>query len=363
MANHNDSEPDNKKRAYVSQTEIPRFTVTEAVKVARAISDSYAKAPTKPLRVAEALRIAPTTGGFRNLTSASAAYQLTEGAAFANEISLTDIGRRAVAPTSEGADRQALREALMKPRVVREFLMRYDDSKMPTEAIGMNVLEEMGLPREACQRAFAIIDRNVSELGLIREINGQRFVDLQGTSAGGSKGGGREVDAITLLDIDEDAAAGIVDEAAPTAGPNQSVSRKVFITHGSNKEVLQQLKELLTFGDFEPVIAVERDSVAKPVSDKVLDDMRLCSAGIVHVGSEKILFDEDGKPEPVLNSNVLIEIGAAMALYGRRFILLVEKGVSLPSNLEGLYEVRYEGSKLDYESTMKLLKAFNDFKS
>jgi predicted nucleotide-binding protein len=60
---------------------------------------------------------------------------------------------------------------------------------------------------------------------------------------------------------------------------------------------------------------------------------------------------------------VLIEIGAAMALYGRRFILLVEKGATLPSNLQGLYEVRYEGEKLDYDATMRLLKAFNDFRT
>ena len=59
----------------------------------------------------------------------------------------------------------------------------------------------------------------------------------------------------------------------------------------------------------------------------------------------------------------MIEIGAAMALYGRRFILLVERGVTLPSNLQGLYEVRYEGSGLDHESTMALLEAFAGFKS
>ena len=65
----------------------------------------------------------------------------------------------------------------------------------------------------------------------------------------------------------------------------------------------------------------------------------------------------------MLNPNVLIEIGAALALYKRNFILLVEKGVQLPSNLQGLYEVRYEGGKLDYEATMKLLRAFSDFRS
>jgi hypothetical protein len=49
--------------------------------------------------------------------------------------------------------------------------------------------------------------------------------------------------------------------------------------------------------------------------------------------------------------------------YGNNFVLLVEDGTTLPSNLQGLYEVRYQGDELDNPSTMKLLKAFNDFKS
>jgi predicted nucleotide-binding protein len=51
-----------------------------------------------------------------------------------------------------------------------------------------------------------------------------------------------------------------------------------------------------------------------------------------------------------------------MALYDKNFILLVHKGVPLPSNLQGLYRCEYEGDKLDYEATMKLLKTFNEFK-
>ena len=65
----------------------------------------------------------------------------------------------------------------------------------------------------------------------------------------------------------------------------------------------------------------------------------------------------------MINPNVLIEIGAAMALYGRNFILLVPEGVDLPSNLQGLYRCDYQGNKLDYDATMKLLKAFNDLQA
>jgi len=108
---------------------------------------------------------------------------------------------------------------------------------------------------------------------------------------------------------------------------------------------------------------MENETTSKPLPDKVMDDMRSCSAAVIHVGAEARVLDPDGKEQVTLNQNVLIEIGASLALYGRKFILLVERGVSMPSNLQGLYEVRYQGDKLDYESTMRLLKAFNDFRS
>jgi hypothetical protein len=50
-----------------------------------------------------------------------------------------------------------------------------------------------------------------------------------------------------------------------------------------------------------------------------------------------------------------------MALYGRNFILLVEEGVNLPANLQGLCECRYSGEELDMSATMTLFKTFNDF--
>jgi predicted nucleotide-binding protein len=136
---------------------------------------------------------------------------------------------------------------------------------------------------------------------------------------------------------------------------------RVFITHGKNEKIVTQLKEIVTFGKFIPIVAEEHETISKPVPDKVMDDMRSCFAGIIHVAGEQVFIDQSGQTQHKVNENVLIEIGAAMALYGRNFILLVEKGIQLPSNLQGLYECRYEGEKLDGEATMKLLKAFNEF--
>jgi predicted nucleotide-binding protein len=94
-----------------------------------------------------------------------------------------------------------------------------------------------------------------------------------------------------------------------------------------------------------------------------MDDMRASGAAIIHVDADKTLVDSEGVEHVLLNPNVLIEIGAAMAFYGRRFILLVRDGVKLPSNLQGLYEVRYSGDNLDAHATIKLLEAIKDIKN
>ena len=139
-------------------------------------------------------------------------------------------------------------------------------------------------------------------------------------------------------------------------------NNKVFITHGKNHSIVEQLKEILKFGRFDPVVAVEHETPSKPVPDKVLEDMRTCFASVIHVESEEELLTVGGDKVQRINENVLIEIGASMALYGRNFVLLVKKGIHLPSNLQGLYCCFYDGDKLDYEATMKLLKAFNEFR-
>lgn len=362
----------NSRKARVSQTDVPRYPLDDALRVARAIADEYGKRPVSPLDIAVALNMKPTTGSFRYLCGAAMAYGLTDGGPRSPQIGLTELGRRIVAPTEEGDDQLAMREALLQPRVVGEFLRRYNTSKLPTKQIGRNVLETMGVPGDATERTFDLIVSGARSLGLLRDIKGDEYVQLDAAIAQTAP-----TDADTedpFADADDYspaeaaseptlAAGGVVLPDDPQRASDLRVNRKVFITHGSNKKIVEQLKELLKFGDFEPVVSVEKESVSKPVPDKVLDDMRSCAAAVIHVGVEQRLMDQAGEEHRVLNSNVLIEIGAAMMRYGRNFILLVEEGTTLPSNLQGLYEVRYKGDELDYPATMKLLKAFNDFKS
>jgi predicted nucleotide-binding protein len=187
------------------------------------------------------------------------------------------------------------------------------------------------------------------------EVDARAFVEAK---SGKEESTGAEVKESTGSEDERASASAVlhIPEKATERG------NRVFITHGKNKKILEQVKELVSFGKFEPVVAQERETAAKSVPDKVMDDMRGCHAAVIHVGREGVLFDENGKEVPQINGNVLIEIGAALALYRRNFILLVEEGVQLPSNLQGLYECRYAGDELNMPATMKLLKAFNEFK-
>lgn len=368
-ANHQD---DSKaRRAYVSQADVPRHSLSEALRVPQAISDNYGKAPTKPLHIAAALELTPGSTTFKMLCGASAAYGLTQGAWNSEIISLTDLGRRIVAPTVEGSEIAAQREALLKPRIIKEFLTRYNNSKIPPEKIARNVLEEMGVAADATERTLGLILKGAKEVGFLRELKGGSYVDLDSTTPSlaedeDERGDGPALESRQNNQDSPGERTNTGSSPAPTIAPGVAASpgnNRVFITHGRNKEIVTQLKELLVFGKFEPVVAAEHETVSKPVPDKVMDDMRSCYAAIIHVGKEIKLLDQEGNEHAFLNQNVLIEIGAAMALYNRRFILLVERGATLPSNLQGLYEVRYEGDKLDYDATMKLLRAFNEFKS
>lgn len=366
MSDSTQSSTPPRKRVKVSQTEFPGNSLEASLRIAQALWDNFAGKAAAPHDVAMSLDLSPTSGGWRNLCGSSIAYGLTEGGYAAPEITLSNLGRRIVAPTEDGDDNAAKVEAILSPRIMQEFFTKYDKAKFPREDIAKNVLVSLGLPKERADRSFEVLEENGRYVGVIRETKTGPFVALgspaprppASDSSIDEVDVGPEVDDDTLPLVDDITAS---EEPVKPSEPPNIASNKVFITHGSNHKILDQIKELVVYGKFEPVIAKDSETAAKPVPKKVMDDMRGCRAAVIHVGSEGILHDAEGNEVTQINANVLIEIGAAMALYGENFILLVEEGVRLPSNLQGLYECRYEGDELNMPATMKLLKAFNAF--
>jgi predicted nucleotide-binding protein len=315
----------------------------------------------------------PTSGSFRNLCGSSIAYGLTSGGYNAQQIVLEPVGKRILKPTAQDEDMKARREAVLRPRVLGQFLRKYSGGSLPRQDIALNVLQDLGVPSDRAVAVYQLIIESAQSVGFIREIKGKSFVDLSGVviSANGDDKPNDEDDRQDSgngqqLPPQLDGVAKLQVPPAPS-NPKQALSnqdaRRVFVTHGKNKSFIDPIKRLLGFGEMTPVVSVERQSVSKPVPDKVMDDLRSCGAAIIHVDEELRLVDKEANEHVVINPNVLIEIGAAMALFGRRFILLVKKGLTLPTNLQGLYEVRYDGDSLDGDATIRLLEAINDIKN
>lgn len=357
------------ERFYFRQTDFPLFTLQDAQRVAGALVDHFGGREGTPPDVALSINYSPASSAWRELAGAAIAYGLTDGGPNADVIKLLALGKRLIAPEEEGDDVAARREAILKPRIAQEFFEKYRRAKFPGDVIALNVLKALGIPAPRAEKALEILKVNGKYAGIVRDTPTGLFVNLDSPGIPGPltsaplpdhHDDGGDVSPITahLADRKHDAQPLAVTVPAAEA----IVNNRVFITHGKQRSIVNQIKELLAFGNFEPVVSVERESTAIPVPEKVFEDMRGCAAEVIHVGAEGKYLDKDGNEHTKINDNVLIEIGAAMALYSKKVILLVEKGVSLPSNLQGLYRCEFEGDKLDYDSTMKLLKTFSQFR-
>jgi Predicted nucleotide-binding protein containing TIR-like domain len=134
-------------------------------------------------------------------------------------------------------------------------------------------------------------------------------------------------------------------------------SPRVFITCRAGGKILEQVKELVVFGQIEPIVFRRNEIATAPLLWSLMEQMRGCDTAIVQVDGNFLLRGA----EPCIQPDVMIEIGAAMALYGRNFVLLVEDSVALPLNLRGLCECRYRGDELNMPAMMELLRAFSGF--
>jgi hypothetical protein len=223
--------------------------------------------------------VQPSSGGFRGKCGAAIAYGLTSGGSNATEISIESIGMRIVRPVEEGDDLEARREALLVPRVLGEFLRKYDGSPLPRTDIAQNVLIDMGVPQEKAEDVLSLILASAEAVGFLTEIKGKKYVDLENTTPASSSGDdGEDAEVLDVEDeAEEESASNLVNlhkERQHFAGRNdashETNKRRVFITHGKNTAFIEPIKKLLGFGELEAVVSGQRQSVSQPVPDKVI---------------------------------------------------------------------------------------------
>lgn len=358
-------EPDKgSKQSKVSQSELPAHSLEAALKVAEGLRDQFAGRDAAPHDLALAMDVSPTSSSWRTLSGTAVAYGLTNGAYNAQNISLTELGSRAVSPTEEGDDDRAKIEAALKPRVLRDFFSKYDRGKFPRDDIAKNVLGQLGVPQDRLQRALDVIKQNGRSTGIVRDTRTGPFVAISGSSGSGrpasdadeaaeefdGTGGQSPQTALPKRVSEPDVAGNQQSQTVAASGPKQ-----IFVAHGKNHKPLEDLKRVLDQFRIPYKVAVDEPNVGRPISKKVAQLMKECSAGIFIFTGDEAFLDAEGNEIFRPSENVVYELGAASVLWENKIIILKQKDVNFPSDFKDLGYIEFEQDNLA-NNALDLLK-------
>jgi predicted nucleotide-binding protein len=334
------------KQTKVSQADLPALNLASARRVAEGLHDQFAGKSAAPHDLALALNISPTSSSWRVLTGAAVAYGLTQGGYNAQEISLGELGRRIVAPTEEGEDDRALAEAALKPRVLREFFTKYDRAKFPRDDIAKNVLASFSVPKDRLDKALEIVKDNGRLIGAIRDTKTGPFVALSGNGAASNRAALEERAEEAEPDVPDLSATVSAAAAGTPIVPRPAAPKQIFVAHGKNHEPLEDLKKILDRFKIPYKVAVDEPNVGRPISAKVAQLMRECSAGIFIFTSDERFEDSGGNEIHRPSENVVYELGAASVLWENKIIILKQKDVTFPSDYKDLGYIEFEQDRL-----------------
>jgi hypothetical protein len=151
---------------------------------------------------------------------------------------------RIVRPTTEGDDIAAKREALLRPKVIGEFLRGYDGAALPADPIAKNVLQEKRVPAERLDAVLELIVEGAKAVGFIREWSGKRYVDLAGpTPIDGEVGPAapNEERAAVPAPGPRGSAGAPATHAAVTVGAGIHINIEIHIAADASSETIEEI--------------------------------------------------------------------------------------------------------------------------
>lgn len=336
--------------------------LTTALQVAQAITANNAGRPMNRILLAEAMDLSPTSSGFRDRVMASYRYGLTEGNYTSQSLSLTPTGVAASRPRNSDEGVAAQRKAFAHVPVFNQLLAHFSNARVPESKFLTNTLvrEPFSIDPAWAAEVADIFLTNARDVGYLRMMSGAPWlVTDAGTAAmpdSPVEDGGPQPDDVVDPDFEE---AIPVAAAAPPTAPTRSKAKtapvQVFIAHGSNRKPVDQLKKILNEWQVPFVVAVDEPHAGRPISEKVADLMRSCSAGIFIFTADEEFSDDAGNKVYRPSQNVVYELGAAGLLYGRKIVIFKETQVSFPSDFRDLGWIDFDRDALDAKA-MDLLR-------
>lgn len=350
----------------------PSVGLKEAALLAQAIRDNNAGKPMNRILLAQAMGRSPAASDFRDLVTASSKYGFTRGGYHADVIELEELGERLTSPRNHQDQLDALREGMQRIPVYSQLLQHFANSKLPTTELLKSTLERppFSVRPEWSQETAKMFVENGRDVGFVRNVGGSQYVileagppteDVAGAPAappllvetgrnGQEIAGTQDMQANPkVAGVEERDVSQHSTEAGPSLAPIQQPAAKpvqFFIAHGWDKDALQQLKDILGRFDIPYVVAQDEPNAGRPISLKVRDLMKSCSAGIFIFSADEEFKDKDGNTIWRPRENVIYELGAASLEYENRIVIFKEKSVSFPTDFSDLGRIDYEKGNL-----------------
>lgn len=122
---------------------------------------------------------------------------------------------------------------------------------------------------------------------------------------------------------------------------------KAFIVHGGRSGILDKLREFIEALGIKPVIVELSPTRGMTVDEKVNKYIKDADCGIVLATKGGIVDTTGNKLKQHPRLNVIDELERLRAALPEKTILLVERGVDLPSNISGLTYEPFVGQSMD----------------
>lgn len=324
----------------------PAHSLEKALQVIKAIVDSGASRPMDRLLLAQAIGRTPSSSEFRMLLSSSLKYGLTEGTEKADQIKPTPLGLQVGKPTSESEKRQALVRAVMTPVLFKEIFNHFNKQKLPRGDFLKNVLErQFNVDAGFSDELAGLVLENARFVGVAQNISGSEYLNL-------------DLSAVEPAAADDD---GVHKEMDPSLSNTLAAARansgeaqlgdeppkRIFVAHGKKHGPLKEIQAILTKFKIPHVVAAEEPHAGRPISLKVAQTMRECSAGLFVFTKDEEFRDSDGNAVWRPSENVVFELGAGNVLWGSKLIILKEEGVNFASDYKDLGYITFESGKMD----------------
>lgn len=341
----------------------PPVSLEIALQIPQMVRDHNAGHPMSRMHIAEALDYSPSSSAFRDRIGASARYGLTEGNYKSDLIALTPLGESATRPRNDQELITSLRKAVRNVPIFEQLLNHFASAKLPTADFLRNTLERdpFKIDRAWSDAVAEAFIKDARHVGFLRDIGGSPHIVLDSSTTipprspdhkvNGSDGGTDRGEGIP--DMGPSASTGVAEpvDGPPVEQPNDPRKRPVpmqlFIAHGKNRKPLEQLKHILDSWKVPYLVAVDEPNAGRPISEKVADTMRACSAGIFIFTADDQFNDGEGRTVSRPSENVIYELGAASLLYGKKIVILKEQGVSFPSGFSDLGRIDFEKDALE----------------